>query len=222
MMLRAYPDRDAWAEGAAAAIAADLGAALARGAGASLALPGGTTPAPILARLAQMPLDWARVTVFAADERCVPEGDARSNTGLLRAHLGQGPAAAARILSLALAPPTAEGVARLGAELGPHLPPAVLIAGMGADMHTASLFPDAPELGAALAPDAPPLMLLHPPGQPEARLSLSARMLSGAGAIHLAITGADKRAALDRAAGLAPQIAPVAAILPRATVHWSV
>jgi len=221
MRVCSHPDRDVWAEAAARAIAADLIAAIARDGRASLALPGGTTPAPILARLALIPLDWGRVTIFAADERCVPEGDARSNTGLLRGHLLRGPAAAARLIPLALADPTAEDVARLGSALAPHLPPSVLLAGMGADMHTASLFPDAPELAAALAPDAPPLMLVAPAGQPERRLTLSARILAASGAIHLAITGAEKRAALDRAAGLPPTLAPVAAILPRATVHWS-
>jgi 6-phosphogluconolactonase len=38
---------------------------------------------------------------------------------------------------------------------------------MGADMHTASLFPGAPELE-ALAEDAPDLVGIHPPGQPGA------------------------------------------------------
>ena len=68
---------------------------------------------------------------------------------------------------------------------------------MGADMHTASLFPGAPELAAALAADAPALVEIHPPGQPEARLTLTAPVLRGASVIHILITGADKLAALE-------------------------
>ena len=60
---------------------------------------------------------------------------------------------------------------------------------MGADMHTASLFPGAPELAAALAPDAPALVEITPPGQPEARLTLTAPVLRAASVIHILITG---------------------------------
>ena len=54
------------------------------------------------------------------------------------------------------------------------------VLGMGADMHTASLFPGAPELAAALADDAPEILEVHPPDQPEARLTLTARVLRAA------------------------------------------
>ena len=79
------------------------------------------------------------------------------------------------------------------------LPIDVLVLGMGADMHTASLFPGAPELPAALAADAPALVAIHPPGQPEARLTLTAPVLRGASVIHILITGPDKLAALETA-----------------------
>ena len=40
-------------------------------------------------------------------------------------------------------------------------------------------------------------------------------------ATHLVITGAEKRAALERAQDLDPLDAPVRAVLDEATVHWA-
>ena len=42
-------------------------------------------------------------------------------------------------------------------------------------------------------------MTVHPPGQPEARLTLTAPVLRGASVIHILITGPDKAAALETA-----------------------
>jgi 6-phosphogluconolactonase len=39
--------------------------------------------------------------------------------------------------------------------------------------------------------------------------------------VHVLITGADKRAAVERAAGLPPEQAPIRAVLDQATVHWA-
>jgi 6-phosphogluconolactonase len=96
---------------------------------------------------------------------------------------------------------------------------------MGADMHIASLFPGAPELAAALAADAPDLVEIRPADQPEARLTLSARVLRAAEVIHILITGPDKLAALERAVEEGPvEAAPVRAVLTApcpVTVHFA-
>ena len=105
------------------------------------------------------------------------------------------------------------------------LPIDVLVLGMGADMHTASLFPGAPDLAAALADDAPSLVIVHPPSQPEARVTLSAPTLRGASVIHILITGPDKAAALAAALADGPvEAAPVRAALTApcpVTVHYA-
>lgn len=228
MSVIAYPGRDALAEGLAAAVAEGLRAAIAEKGAASLGLPGGTTPAPFMEALSRQPLDWTRVTVFPADERWVPDDSPRSNAGLIRAHLLQGPADRARLIGLydpAFDSPEAGAPAAAG-RLAGVLPPDVLVLGMGNDMHTASLFPGAPQLPRALDPDAPPVMAMTGPAPDhEPRLSLTLPALRAAGARHLLLTGADKRETLDRALALEPgtdfAAAPILALLPGMTVHWA-
>jgi 6-phosphogluconolactonase len=91
---------------------------------------------------------------------------------------------------------------------------------MGADMHTASIFPGADQLDAALNGDAT-LVAMRAPGAPEPRITLSAKVLNDAMRRHIVIIGAEKRAALEKAQGLSPEEAPVAAVLKGATVHWA-
>ena len=217
-----YPDRDLLAIDVANKLAGELKNALLRNDRASLAVPGGTTPGPIFDALCAADLDWSRVHVFPTDERWVPQDDPRSNAGLIARRLLTSRAAAARFLPLyAPADDPEDVLPELTAELVPELPISVLLLGMGADGHVASLFPGAPELAAGLAPDAPILVAQTPPSQPERRVSLSARVLADAMSKHLLITGQDKRARLDQALTEAPEDAPVAAVLDGMTVHWA-
>jgi 6-phosphogluconolactonase len=221
MKLQVYPSREGLMQGLAAGIAAELRAALAHGP-ATLSVPGGTTPGPVFDLLSGEDLDWARVAVVLNDERWVGEDSPRSNTRLLRERLLKGQAAAAKLVPLHAPVATPEeGLAALSAGIAPHLPISVLLLGMGGDMHTASLFPGADRLTEALAPDAPVLMALRAEAAGEPRITLTARVLTAARHIHILITGADKRAALERALQLPVLEAPVGVVLDRATVHWA-
>ncbi|HET9069333.1 MAG TPA: 6-phosphogluconolactonase [Amaricoccus sp.] len=217
---QAYPDRDTLMRDLAALVADQLRAAIAGKEQATLAVPGGTTPGPFLDALSEADLAWASVRVMPTDERMVSELSGRSNARLIRERLLQGGAAAARFVDM-YEPILGARHARVAAAL----PIDVLVLGMGGDMHTASLFPGAPELAAALAGDAPDLLEITPPGQPEARLTLSARVLRAASVIHILITGADKLAALERALLGGPvEEAPVRAVLTApgpVTVHYA-
>jgi 6-phosphogluconolactonase len=114
-----------------------------------------------------------------------------------------------------------EAMDALSAGIAPHLPISVLLLGMGADMHTASLFPGADRLGEALANDAPNLLPMRADGAGEPRITLTAPVLRDAQHIHILITGADKRAALERAVNLPELEAPVRVVLANATIHWA-
>ena len=218
----AYPDREALVIGVADAIAGELSEALHREGRASFCVPGGTTPAPVFDLLSGVALDWAKVAVFLNDERWVDEGHPRSNTRLLRERLLQGAAAAAQLIPL-YAPTDAPELAleALSSGIAAHLPITVLLLGMGADMHTASLFPGADRLAEALSPHAPILMALRADAAGEPRITLTAPVLAAALHIHILITGAEKRDAIMAAEGMSPLQAPVRVVLSNATVHWA-
>lgn len=161
-------------------IAARLGAALDAGAGeVAIALPGGSTPFPIIAELITHPLAWKRVIAVPTDDRIVPEDHPASNTGKLRRLLEP---VGARVCALDLA------------GTPPHF--AICWLGMGADGHIASLFPntdprpDDPQSVRRLTPD--PL----PPEAPFDRITLTLPALLACDALLLVIRGADKRAVL--------------------------
>lgn len=222
MKFETYPDREFLMLGLANVIAGQLADFLRREGKASLSVPGGTTPGPIFDTLSGVDIDWGNVAVFLNDERWVPEDSPRSNTRLLRERLLRGKAAAATLVPIyaPVAEPE-EALEALAEGIAPHLPISVLLLGMGADMHTASLFPGADRLEQALAADAPVLMALRADAAGEPRITLTAPVLRGAMNIHILITGAEKRAALERAMALSPQDAPVRAVLDNATVHWA-
>lgn len=217
-----YPDREAMWMGLADRLSSELGETLRSEEAASFCVPGGSTPGPVFDLLSASRLDWDRVTVFLNDERWVPESSERSNGRLLRRRLLVERAAAANYLPLYAPTETPEeAIPDLAAAIEPCLPISVLLLGMGADRHIASLFPGAAGLAEALAPDAPVLVPMRADAAGEPRVTLSARVLAGALRIHILITGDEKRAALDSARALTPEEAPVRAVLADATVHWA-
>ena len=221
MKLVEYPDAEMMMMDLADKLASELSSALRANDTASLAVPGGTTPGPIFDSLCAVDLEWSRVQVMLTDERWVPETSERSNTRLLRQRLLTNRAASATYVPLyADAPTPEEMLPELATALASALPISVLLLGMGADMHTASIFPGADQLDLALH-GSDLLVAMRAPGAPEPRITLSAAVLKAAMSCHIVIVGAEKRAALEKARHLSPEEAPVAAVLNNATVHWA-
>lgn len=222
MQLIQHPDREALTLALAQDIADALGMALNTRDRAVLCLPGGSTPVPVFKALAAAPLDWARVSIVPCDERWVPSDHARSNARLIRRNLideGAGEAELVELYAEGLDPDS--GAAAAAERVGALLPLSVLLLGMGEDMHTASLFPGAEGLSAALDPAAPAVLPAGAPSAEEPRVTLTLPALLSAPEAFLMITGPEKRAALDRAAGLSPEEAPIRALWKDLIVHYA-
>ena len=222
MSFQEYSDREMLIIEVAQKIVGDLKTALLTQENVSFVVPGGTTPGPIFDILCAADIEWNRVHVMLSDERWVPDDNDRSNAKLLRDRLLVNRAAAAKFTPFYVPDvEVADACKDVSETLASEWPISVLVLGMGADMHTASLFPQANGLGAALSADADALLPIQAEGQ-EQRVTLSAPVLNSAISKHIVIFGDDKRAALDVAKGSLPEVAPVAAVLDGATIHWAV
>lgn len=225
--IRTFESAEALAAGLAERVAADLSARLAARGRATLAVAGGTTPELFLTKLGEADLDWANVAVTLTDERWLPPTDPRSNQRLVESTLLAGIATRAWFVPLYGGTEHPEESLEAVADIlrRDALPIDVVVAGMGADLHTASLFPGAAGLAAALDPDAGPLAVIRTPDAPEPRITLTAAALAGAAHRYILIRGTDKRAALIRAeAAPDASAAPVRVLIDGpnpATVYYS-
>ncbi|PCF95740.1 6-phosphogluconolactonase [Vreelandella nigrificans] len=192
--------RQALAEQLAEAVFQALTDDLARQERVLLVVSGGSTPVPFFKALAAKHLPWKQVDITLADERWVDEQSRDSNAKLVRENLLQGAAADANFVPLTTGDLTpeegVEEVAKRAASL--PWPASVVILGMGGDGHTASLFPDSPELTLALATDEL-LVAVRTPSQPQPRITFSADRLHQAKRHILHITGDEKRTVLANA-----------------------
>ncbi|PXX50035.1 MULTISPECIES: 6-phosphogluconolactonase [Aquitalea] len=182
----------------AATVAQRLEHALARDGRAVLAVSGGKSPVPFFHALRSQPLDWSRVVITLVDERFVPADHPDSNAALVREHLLQDAAAAARFLPLV--GDARDATAELAAANAAYQQPTVAVLGMGEDGHTASLFPAAAALADGLDPSRSlPLLTVQPLTAPHLRVSMSKAALLACDSLILAIQGAGKRQVFDQA-----------------------
>ncbi len=162
----------------------------------ALTVPGGSTPFPIFAELADQERDWSRVHFWPNDDRIVPEDHEASNTGKMRS-LFEPIGAKMVALELDLTPPRF----------------ALTWLGMGPDGHIASLFPntdprlDDPQALKRLTPD--PL----PEHAPFDRITLTLPALLGSEAIVLTLGRSGEKRAVFEAARRGENDLPIARLL---------
>ncbi|MGH7719617.1 MAG: 6-phosphogluconolactonase, partial [Gemmatimonadaceae bacterium] len=139
-----------FSDAAATMIVDFIAGAIRRRGHCALALTGGATPRPVYARMAVPPLaeriEWDHVTVYFGDERCVPPDHPESNYRMAHEVLLQRvPVPGASVHRMEGERADRDAAAR---DYGRLLPDRldVLLLGMGADGHTASLFPHSPAL----------------------------------------------------------------------------
>ncbi len=173
-----------------------------------IALSGGSTPQPLYDRLMYDPnyrqFPWEQTHIWIVDERCVEWDDAQSNFGMIRetivVHSGI-PMSHVHPIKATLPDAADDYESQLRETLecrarGSDRLDFVLL-GMGADGHTASLFPHNEVLRETkrlvCAVEAP-----H--AQPPQRITMTYPLINAARTVAVVVTGEKKAATLDRVA----------------------
>lgn len=183
----------ATAEEVAAAAAKHIADAL-RGGARTLVLTGGTTPRRCYELLAQMDLEWGKVTVLFGDERCVPPDHPDSNYLMARqALLDKVSPATVHRMPAELGPD--EGAAEYEKVVAAHSPLDFVLLGVGEDGHTASLFPG----HQALRAHHLVVGVYDSPKPPPERVTLTLPVLRAARRVLILATGAGKADAVAKA-----------------------
>ena len=187
---------------------------------ASYVAAGGSTVPDLFKNLSDAEVDWDKVHITLSDERWVRPGDHNSNQHLVSTTLLKNKAANSLFTPLLYDCRTSDEGAKMAHSQLLTLPSPfdVTLLGMGADRHTASLFPNSNGLTAALDPVGSQMVCSIGPIQgaagPETRLTLSLSALLSSRVIYIMITGAKKWEALEAAMSETdPALSPVSAIL---------
>ena len=221
--LRVFATLHTMSLAAADAVAATITSAVRSRGRCSVALSGGETPKALYEALAttfRTQIPWEHVHVFWGDERRVPPGDARRNDVMAREmllskvpcpehqihpmaiHAQQLPDEAARDYEETMRQYFADGRPRFD----------LVLLGMGAEGHTASLFPNSP----ALDEQRRWVCAVEVPADPSSRLTLTLPVFQQAASAYFLVSGASKATALhavfDKKAD--PKTLPAAAISP--------
>ena len=227
--LLVFPDEAALYRAAARAIKDSLAKLLQDSEIVPLVLAGGKTPASVYELLADRPLrdglDWHRIHFFWGDERCVPPQNPESNFRMAsESLLSRVPVQKRQVhrIEAELAEP-AEAARRYEAQILAFFPGATLpsfdlvLLGMGADGHTASLFPGATWDERRL------VVPVYAPALKSYRISMTPRLLNAARRIVFIVAGQAKAQALRDVLSGSDRMLPATRIRPAGgRITWMV
>lgn len=224
LSLHIHKDPAAMAERAAHLFAAACEEAIGERDCFRVAISGGHTPVPLFRLLTERAwaesLPWDKISLFWVDERCVAPDNPESNYGVARRTLlarvpathfyrmrgDQDPEQAARDY---------ERLLREEFDLAPRELPRfdMMLLGMGADGHIASLFPGSP----ALAEKNRLVTEVYVPSKQEDRITLTLPVINNSRCCMFLVSGPEKRAALGDALNLLSEPAlPAQLVRPQA------
>ena len=187
-----HADPQALSEAVAAELARAIADAVVMRGRCVVALAGGSTPRQVYERLSQFELPWSRVVLMFGDERAVGPDDPDSNYHMVTTALGallerEARPTIRRVAGELGALEAARQYAQVVAEVMADEPFDVVLLGMGADGHVASIFP-----GTEAGTDD--VVATTSPLPPTARVSLSLTRLANTRAAWVMVTGAAKAA----------------------------
>lgn len=167
---------------------------------ASLLVSGGSTPLGLFKILSHYKIAWDKVNVILVDERFVPDEHSDQNGSMVKVNLLKNNAAKAKFQVMVLDPKDSLNnlnLVRSQMQLIKR-PFSIVILGMGGDGHTASLFPDAPELDEGMnLNNSDDLIITHPGKAPHERITFTRKALLNTSHLALHCYGREKKNILD-------------------------
>ena len=189
----------------------------------TVALSGGSTPEPLYEMLAERDdIEWSRVHIYFGDERTVPPDDEDSNYRMARLTLLDDIDASVYRIKGELDPAEAvnDYISELQAGFESEIPRFdLMLQGMGADGHTASLFPDT----TALDEHDAWVVANHVPQLDTWRITMTYPVINNARVVMFLIAGEEKADALYEVlkGDSNPQTYPAQAVKPTdGELHW--
>ncbi len=181
-------------------ICSKLKNAIAKKGSASLLISGGSTPVQLFKELSNGNIDWSKVNVIPVDERFLPNEHPDQNGTLIKKHLLINKASTANFCPLILNSTDAEiNLNAVKKSIKAILRPfTVVILGMGADGHTASLFPCSKELEYGLdLSNNDDLIITNPTTANYQRISFTRKALLNTDNLFIHCYGDEKKQLLD-------------------------
>lgn len=206
-LIRIFPNLSAMSQAAADFFSKQLKEVVTNQDIAHVALSGGSTPSTLFQLLARSPykesISWEKIHFYWADERCVPPDDSESNYGQAWQSL------------LSKVPVLKQNIHRIKGELEPETAAKdyiyqlrqnatgdlkwpildYVLLGMGADGHTASLFPG--QVNPAETKSAAIAVTADYMGRPATRVTLTPLVFNSARHILFLVSGENKAKALS-------------------------